>query len=44
MPTPPLMQVETIRGDLGGYEVKGYIVHNDGEAVLILGALLVQKL
>jgi glyoxylase-like metal-dependent hydrolase (beta-lactamase superfamily II) len=35
LPTPPLMQVETIRGDIGGYEVKGYIVHNGGEAVLI---------
>lgn len=35
LPTPPMRQVETIRGDIGGYEVKGYIVHSGGEAVLI---------
>ena len=27
--------VETIRGSIGGYEVKGYVLHHDGEAVLI---------
>ena len=28
-------QVETILGSIGGYEVKGYIVHDGGEAILI---------
>ena len=27
--------LETIRGSIGGYEVKGYVLHDDGEAVLI---------
>jgi len=27
--------VETILGDIGGYEVKGYVVHESGEAILI---------
>jgi glyoxylase-like metal-dependent hydrolase (beta-lactamase superfamily II) len=27
--------VETILGSIGGYEVKGYIVHDSGEAILI---------
>jgi hydroxyacylglutathione hydrolase len=27
--------VETVLGDIGGYEVKGYVVHDSGEAVLI---------
>jgi glyoxylase-like metal-dependent hydrolase (beta-lactamase superfamily II) len=28
-------QVETIHGSIGGYEVKGYIVHDGGEAILV---------
>jgi len=27
--------LETIRGSIGGYEVKGYVLHDGGEAVLI---------
>lgn len=27
--------VETVLGDIGGYEVKGYVVHDSGEAILI---------
>ncbi|WP_447985124.1 MBL fold metallo-hydrolase [Nitrospira sp. Nam74] len=27
--------VETVFGDIGGYEVKGYVVHDSGEAILI---------
>lgn len=36
-PPPPHVAscVETIRGDIGGYEVKGYVVHDSGEAILI---------
>jgi hydroxyacylglutathione hydrolase len=38
-PTPPPSHVtsciETILGDIGGYEVKGYVVHDSGEAILI---------
>lgn len=36
MPTPKSVTgVETVFGDIGGYEVKGYVVHDSGEAVLI---------
>src|SRR5439155_22279737 len=35
-PTPKSVTgVETVFGDIGGYEVKGYVVHDSGEAVLI---------
>jgi hydroxyacylglutathione hydrolase len=36
-PPPPHVasSVGTIRGDIGGYEVKGYVVHDSGEAILI---------
>jgi glyoxylase-like metal-dependent hydrolase (beta-lactamase superfamily II) len=36
-PSPSLLTgcVETVLGDIGGYEVKGYVVHDSGEAVLI---------
>lgn len=27
--------VETVLGDIGGYEVKGYVVHDSGEAIVI---------
>ena len=31
----PLAWMETIQGSIGGYGVQGYVVHDDGEAVLI---------
>src|SRR5688500_14801969 len=31
----PLAWVETIQGSISGYGVQGYVVHDDGEAVLI---------
>jgi len=31
----PLAWVETIQGSISGYSVQGYVVHDDGEAVLI---------
>ncbi|HEY6860323.1 MAG TPA: helix-turn-helix transcriptional regulator, partial [Pseudolabrys sp.] len=34
-PTPPLMGIETVHGDVNGYAVKGYVVHDAGEAILI---------
>ena len=35
-PLPPsTAQVETVLGSVGGYEVKGYIVHDGGEAILV---------
>lgn len=33
--TPTLTHVETIHGDIGGYAVKGYVLHDDGEALLV---------
>lgn len=30
-----LPQIETVLGSIGGYEVKGYIVHDRGEAVIV---------
>ena len=33
--TLPLEGIEVILGDIGGYEVKGYVLHDSGEAVLI---------
>lgn len=32
---PRVAHVETILGSVGGYEVKGYIVHDRGEAVIV---------
>lgn len=32
---PPVSWIETVRGSIGGYGVQGYVVHDDGEAVLI---------
>jgi glyoxylase-like metal-dependent hydrolase (beta-lactamase superfamily II) len=35
-PAPPSITcVETIHGDIGGYAVKGYVLHDAGEALLI---------
>ena len=34
-PTPVIAGIETVRGDIGGYEVKGYVVHDHGEAMLV---------
>jgi len=34
-PTPPLSGIETMHGDVNGYAVKGYVVHDAGEALLI---------
>ena len=30
-----MAHVETVHGSIGGYEVKGYVVHDRGEAILI---------
>lgn len=32
---PQTPGVETVHGDIGGYAVKGYVVHDSGEAVLV---------
>lgn len=34
-PQDPLAWVETVHGSVGGYGVKGYLVHDEGEAVVI---------
>jgi len=34
-PLPMMPGIETVQGEISGYAVKGYIVHDDGEAVLI---------
>jgi len=34
-PLPMMPGIETVQGDIGGYAVKGYIIHNGGEAVLV---------
>jgi len=34
-PTPPLTGIETVHGDVNGYAVKGYVVHDAGEALLV---------
>lgn len=34
LPTP-VPHVETVLGSIGGYEVKGYVIHDRGEAILI---------
>lgn len=33
--TPAIAGIETIRGEISGYEVKGYIVHDRGQAIFI---------
>jgi glyoxylase-like metal-dependent hydrolase (beta-lactamase superfamily II) len=34
-PIPSIPEVETIQGDINGYAVNGYIVHDSGEALLV---------
>jgi len=34
-PLPMMPGIETVRGEIGGYAVKGYILHDGGEAVLV---------
>jgi len=34
-PLPSMPGIETVHGEISGYAVKGYIVHDSGEAVLI---------
>jgi len=34
-PTPSIPEIETIRGDINGYGVNGYIVQDSGEALLV---------
>lgn len=34
-PIPTIACLETIHGDIGGYAVKGYVLHDSGEALLI---------
>ena len=34
-PLPPMSGIETVQGEISGYAVKGYIVHDAGEAVLV---------
>jgi hypothetical protein len=34
-PLPMMPGIETVQGEISGYAVKGYIVHNGGEAVLV---------
>jgi glyoxylase-like metal-dependent hydrolase (beta-lactamase superfamily II) len=34
-PSPPLAGIETVHGDVNGYAVKGYVIHDAGEALLI---------
>jgi len=34
-PSPPLPGIETVHGDVNGYAVKGYVVHDAGEALLV---------
>jgi hydroxyacylglutathione hydrolase len=34
-PIPSIPRIETIQGDLNGYAVNGYIVHDSGEALLV---------
>src|SRR5574339_679512 len=32
---PKMPGIETVHGEIGGYAVKGYIIHDAGEAVLV---------
>jgi glyoxylase-like metal-dependent hydrolase (beta-lactamase superfamily II) len=34
-PLPMMPSIETVQGEIGGYAVKGYIIHDGGEAVLV---------
>lgn len=34
-PLPMMPGIETVQGEIGGYAVKGYIIHDGGEAVLV---------
>jgi hydroxyacylglutathione hydrolase len=34
-PIPTIREIETIRGEINGYAVNGYIVHDSGEALLV---------
>lgn len=34
-PSPPLPGIQTVHGDINGYAVKGYVVHDAGEALLV---------
>ena len=34
-PLPPMPGIETVHGEISGYAVKGYIVHDSSEAILI---------
>src|SRR5678809_622882 len=34
-PLPMMPGIETVQGEISGYAVKGYIVHDGGEAVLV---------
>src|SRR5689334_23332750 len=34
-PLPPMSGIETVHGEISGYAVKGYVVHDAGEAVLV---------
>jgi len=34
-PVPSMPEIETIRGEIDGYGVNGYIVHDSGEALLV---------
>jgi hydroxyacylglutathione hydrolase len=34
-PTPPLAGIETVHGDVNGYAVKGYVIYDAGEALLV---------
>ena len=34
-PIPSIPEIETIRGEINGYGVNGYIVHDSGEALLV---------
>lgn len=43
-PLPTMEGIETVHGDVGGYAVKGYIVHDAGEAVLIDTAYNAEKM
>ncbi|HEY7533680.1 MAG TPA: MBL fold metallo-hydrolase, partial [Nitrospiraceae bacterium] len=34
-PVPALPGIETIHGDVSGYAVKGYVIHDEGEALIV---------
>lgn len=43
-PLPSMAGIEIVHGDIGGYAVKGYIVHDAGDAVLIDTAYSAEKM